>query len=163
MKVSNIKQLSKLDPEDIREASGDAQRELKRKKLIKSFLWWSTGEKDRWNKQNNEERIIVKRQYAYARLLTGFGLFTNFAIYNCFLTGIYNFRTTELLDMRRVPFLLKFAISTASAFYFCNKLWDSNIYEADLYQVALKYREKYDKDYMRPVVLPSAAGVYDSA
>lgn len=50
MKVSNIKQLQKLDPEDIKDAQGDAQREYKRKALIKSFLWWSTGEKDRWNK-----------------------------------------------------------------------------------------------------------------
>ncbi len=157
MKVSNIKQISKLDPEDIKEAPGDAQRELKRKKLIKSFLWWSTGEKERFNKQNNEERIIVKRQYAYARLLTGFGLFTNFAIYNCFLTGIYNFRTTELLDMRRVPFVLKFALSSACAFYFCSKLWDDNIYEAELYQVALRYRDKYDKEYMKPIIMPSAA------
>jgi hypothetical protein len=133
MKVSNIKQLQKLDPEDISDSQGDAQREYKRKRLIRSFLWWSMSEKDRWNKQNNEERIIVKRQYAYARLLTGFGLFTNFAIYNCFLTGIYNFRTTELLDMRRVPFLIKFGLSSAAAFYMCNKLWDNNIYEAELY------------------------------
>lgn len=155
MKVSSIRQFSKLDPEDIKEANGDSQRELKRKKLIKSFLWWSYREKERWNKQNNEERIIVKRQFSYARLLTAFGIFTNFAFYNCFLTGIYNFRTSEILDMRRVPFLAKFAISSATAFYLCSKLWDSNIYEAELYQVALKYREKYDKEYMRPVVLPS--------
>ena len=133
MKVSNIKQISKLDPDDIRDAPGDAQRQLKRKKLIKSFLWWSTGEKERFNKQNNEERIVVKRQYSYARLLTGFGLFTNFAIYNCFFTGIYNFRTTELLDMRRVPFLAKFAISTALTYYMCSRLWDSNVYQAELY------------------------------
>ncbi len=133
MKVSNIRQLQKFDPEDIKEAHGDAQREYKRKRIIRSFLWWSLGEKERWSKQNNEERIVVKRQYAYARLLTGFGLFTNFAIYNCFLTGIYNFRTTELLDMRRVPFLVKFGISSALAFYMCNKLWDNNIYEAELY------------------------------
>lgn len=50
MKVSNIKQLSKLDPEDIRESNGDSLRELKRKRLIKSFLWWSLSEKDKWNK-----------------------------------------------------------------------------------------------------------------
>ena len=155
MKVSNIKQLAKLDPEDIRESNGDNLRELKRKRLIKSFLWWSYNEKDKWNKQNNEERIIIKRQYAYARLLTAFGLFTNFAVYNCFLTGIYNFRTTELLDMRRVPFVFKFAISSAVAYWMCSRLWDSNIYEADLYQVALKYREKYDKEYMKPAILPS--------
>ena len=133
MKVSNIKQLQKLDPEDIKDSHGDSQREYKRKRLLRAFLWWSLGEKERWNKHNNEERIVVKRQYAYARLLTGFGLFTNFALYNCFLTGIYNFRTTELLDTRRMPFLVKFAVSSAAAFYMCNKLWDNNIYEADLY------------------------------
>jgi hypothetical protein len=50
MKVSSIKQFSKIDPEDISEAHGDSERELKRKRLIKSFLWWSLSEKDRWNK-----------------------------------------------------------------------------------------------------------------
>ena len=149
MKVSNIKQLSRLDPEDIKDAQGDSQRESKRKKLIKGFLWWSMGEKDRWNKQNNEERIIVKRQYAYMRLLTAFGIFTNFAVYNCFLTGIYNLRTTELLDMRRVPFLIKFSVSTGVALYMCSRLWDNNIYEAELYQVAIKYRDRYDKEYQK--------------
>ena len=29
----------------------------------------------------------------------------------------------------------------------CKRLWDSNIYEAELYQVALKYRYRYDKEY----------------
>jgi len=80
-------------------------------------------------------------------LLTAFGLFTNIAVYNCFLTGIYNFRTTEVLDMRRVPFLAKFAISTTVAYLMCNRLWDSNVYEAELYGVALKYRDRFDKTY----------------
>ena len=133
MKISNLKQMQKFDPEDIKNAPGDAEREVRRKSLIKNFLWWSRTEKDRWNKENNEERIVVKRQYAYGRLLGCFGLFTNFAIYNCFLTGIYNFRTSELLDMRRVPFLAKFALSSAAAWLLCARLWDNNIYEAELY------------------------------
>lgn len=61
MKISNLKQMQKLDPEDIRNAPGDAEREARRKTLIKNFLWWSRSEKDRWNKENNEERIVVKR------------------------------------------------------------------------------------------------------
>jgi hypothetical protein len=61
MKVSNIKQMSKLDPEDIRNAAGEKERESRRKRLIKGFVWWSTGQKARWNSQNNEERIIAKR------------------------------------------------------------------------------------------------------
>ena len=88
-------------------------------------------------------------------MLTAFGLFTNFAVYNCFLTGIYNFRTTEVLDMRRVPFIAKFAVSTGIAYYLCSRLWDSNIYEAELYQVALRYRDKFDRDYQARVIMPS--------
>jgi hypothetical protein len=118
-----------------------------RKGLINKFLWWSLKEKDRWTTINNEERIIVKRQYAYARLISVFGAFTNFALYNCFLTGIYNVRQTELLDMRRLPFYLKFSISTAFSMYMCKKLWDKNIYEAELYQIAIRYRSKYDNEY----------------
>ena len=43
MKVSNIRKISKLDPVDITEAKGDLEREQKRKKVIKKFLWWSLG------------------------------------------------------------------------------------------------------------------------
>ncbi len=78
-------------------------------------------------------------------MLSLFGLFTNFAVYNCFLTGIYNFRQTELLDMRRLPFIVKFGVSSFVAYSMCKKLWDHNIYEAELYKIALKYRDKYDK------------------
>jgi len=78
-------------------------------------------------------------------MLTAFGLFTNFAVYNCFFTGIYNFRNTEVLDMRRVPFVAKLGLSSFVAYQMCSKLWDHNIYEAELYQVALKYRHHYDK------------------
>ena len=122
-----------MDPEDIQQAHGDADREYKRKRLINKFLRWSYGEKKRFSTINNEERIIVKRQYAYAKLLFVFGAFTNFALYNCFLTGIYNFRTSELLDTRRIPFVFKFALSTYVSYYMCKKLWENNIYEAELY------------------------------
>ena len=50
--------------------------------------------------------------------------------------------------MRKVPFVIKFGMSTAIAFYMCNKLWDNNIYEAELYEVALRYRDRYDKTIM---------------
>lgn len=78
-------------------------------------------------------------------MLAVFGVFTNFAIYNCFFTGIYNFRITEVLDMRRVPFPVKIGMSSIIAYQMCKRLWDHNIYEAELYKVALKYRGKYDK------------------
>lgn len=49
MKVSNIRQMQRLDPEDVVNAPGDKERESRRKTIIKNFLWWSRNEKDRWN------------------------------------------------------------------------------------------------------------------
>ena len=88
--------------------------------MIKGFMKWAYWkESSRWTQANNEERIIVKRQISYGRFLVGFGIFANAAVYFAFMTGIYNFRTKELLNMRRVPFLAKFAVSTLAAIYMC--------------------------------------------
>ena len=144
MKVINIKLIQKLDPEDVELSNGEAEREIKRKKIINKFLKWAQKNKPQWATSNNEERIIIKRQFAYFKLLLMFGTFSNFAFYNCFLTGIYNFRTTEVLDMRKIPFVAKFAVSTLITYFMCKKLWNSNIYEAELYSVAIKYRSKFD-------------------
>jgi hypothetical protein len=43
--------------------------------------------------------------------------------------------------------MVKFSISTLVSIYMCKMLWENNIYEAELYQVALRYRSKYDKIY----------------
>ena len=98
----------------------------------------------------------MKRQFAYGRMLTIFGLFSNITIYNCFFSGIYNFRTRELVDMRRVPFLVKFGLSSLIAFSMCKKLWENNIYEAELYEVALKYRDRFD-NYSKTVDVSNSA------
>lgn len=81
-------------------------------------------------------------------MLWVFGLFSNFALYNCFFTGTYVIRNREILNTKSIPLPAKLLASSAMAFYMCNKLWDNNIYEAELYEVALKYREKYDKSVM---------------
>lgn len=136
-----------MDPEDIRLAKGESEREKQRRRLINSFLYWGLGKqaKKEWSGTNNEDRIIIKRQYAYLKALTCFGCFANFAIYNCFFTGIYNLRTTELVNMKRVPVSLKLGLSWFIAFGMCYKLWQDNIYDAQLYKVALNYRNSYDK------------------
>ena len=63
MKVSGVQQFANLDPADIREESrGDRDREQRRLKMIKSFMYWAYfKENDRWTQANNEQRIIVKR------------------------------------------------------------------------------------------------------
>ena len=87
----------------------------------------------------------MKRQVAYGRFLVGFGLFANTSIYFAFFTGIYDFRATEMVNMRRVPFLLKFAVSSLVSMQMCRLLWAKQIYEPDLYRIAIKYRPYYDK------------------
>ena len=57
------------------------------------------------------------------RLIYGFGLVSNFFIYQSTVTGIYNYRQRELLNMRHVPFPIKFAFSSAISGMMCYKLY----------------------------------------
>lgn len=47
--------------------------------------------------------------------------------------------------MRKLPFLAKVTLSSLIAYSMCKKLWDNNVYEVELYEVALRYRDRYDK------------------
>ena len=77
-------------------------------------------------------------------MLTGFGIFANMCFYQAFLTGIYNYRTRELVNMRYVPFLLKFGVSSVVSGSLCYILYHDHLYEEEIYKVALKYRAEYD-------------------
>lgn len=121
---------------------------MRRLSLIKSFMNWAYfKEYSRWTQSNNDERIIVKRQVTFAKCMVGFGIFANATTYFAFMTGIYNFRTHELVNMRRVPFIVKFAFSTLISVTMCVKLYDNRLYEPEMYRLALKYRPQFDKDY----------------
>ena len=80
-------------------------------------------------------------------MLVGYGAFSNFFMYQAFLTGIYNYRQRELLNMRRLPLPLKLGLSTAVSGSMCYLLYLDHLYEEDLYRVALKYRQEYDQNY----------------
>ena len=56
-------------------------------------------------------------------MLTGFGLFTNFFLYQAFMTGIYNYRDREILSMRRVPLAAKLTLTTCTAGFMCYLLY----------------------------------------
>ena len=125
-------------------------REHKRLSLIKGFMSWAYWKEwNRWTQANNEERIIVKRQVSYARFLVGFGIFANATIYFSFMTGIYNWRTKELMNMRKVPFLAKFVVSSLTAYVMCKKLYEKQVYEPEVYRIALKYRPQFDSEYQK--------------
>jgi hypothetical protein len=63
------------------------------------------------------------------------------------MTGIYNFRTFELLNMRRVPFLIKGGISMFVAYRMTRRLYERKVYDPDIYRLAIKYRAQFDKSY----------------
>ena len=106
---------------------------------------WSGKQPERW--QNADERNVINRQKSYSRMLLGFGVFSNFFIYQAFLTGIYNYRSRELLNMRSVPLVLKLGLSTSVSGAMCYLLYYDNLYDDDLYKLALKYRTEYDGQY----------------
>ena len=63
------------------------------------------------------------------------------------MSGIYNYRYHELLNMRKVPFLIKIGISTTLTSAMCYLLYNDLIYDVDHYKIALKYRQEYDERY----------------
>lgn len=90
----------------------------------------------------------MRRQRSYQRALYAFGLVSNFIIYQAFFTGIYNYRTRELLNMRKVPLALKLPLSIMISGSMTYALYNDNLYDEQLYSLALKYRSEHDEKYL---------------
>ena len=69
-------------------------------------------------------------------------------MYQAFLTGIYNYRQRELLNMRKIPFAFKLALSSLVTGTMCYSLYNDNLYDEQLYSMALKYRNEYDDTFV---------------
>jgi hypothetical protein len=80
-------------------------------------------------------------------MLFGFGLVANIFVYQAFFTGIYNYRTTELLNMKRVPLPVKLGLSLSVSAAMCFTLYNDSLYDERLYALALKYRPQFDEHY----------------
>lgn len=118
VKLLSANMLSKLDHEDVKENAGSIESERRKYRLgiINQFMKWQA--KNQPFIQNNQDEKVALAAVRYERrMLIAFATLTNFFVYQAFLTGTYNYRTTELLVMRRVPFVLKFSISTGVAGY----------------------------------------------
>ena len=63
------------------------------------------------------------------------------------MTGIYNYRQRELMNMRRVPFPVKLAFSTTVSGLMCYHLYQDNLYTENLYKLATKYRQDFDEEF----------------
>jgi len=71
-------------------------------------------------------------------------VFTSLAIYHCFFTRIYDYRSNEILNMRKIPFVFKAGISCSISFLMCYKMWEDHLYDPELYKLAVKHRFDYD-------------------
>ena len=100
--------------------------------------------KEKWP-ENNEERFLINKQLSYNRVLIFYGILMQSSFYFTFMTGIYQWRTFEY-SMRTCPVPIKLGISLITPLYAVNFLKNKNMYNADLYELAIKYREKYDPD-----------------
>ena len=147
MKVEAVHQFTEKDPIDISELlAGEIARKKKRLSLMRNFLCWAYfKESKRWTESNNEERIVVHRHFSHGRFMMAFAAGTTFVIYNAFLRGIYNYRAREIINMRTVPFALKFGVAATFGIAIARDTHIKAIYDPDLYKVALKYRTYYDK------------------
>ena len=146
MKVISVRAFTAVDPIDVSEVTaGEKKRKQMRIQIIRDFLSWAYfKEYDRWGYANYDERNTVLRHITQTKMLTALSVVTNSLFYVAFLRGIYNYRTRELINMRNVPFVAKFALSTSVSFYVSYQLWKDDIYNPELYKLALKYRPEYD-------------------
>ena len=70
----------------------------------------------------------------------GFAIAASSLTYYTFFRRIYNFRAREILNMRSIPFNVRFGISSIIGIALSYDMHIKAIYEPDLYRVALKYR-----------------------
>lgn len=84
-----------------------------------------------------------------------YGVFMQASFYTAFMTGLYQWRSFEY-SMRQCPFPIKFGVSLILPVSACWMLKNKQVYNPDLYEMALKYREHYDgeglereKDFVR--------------
>ena len=159
MRVISANAFNKLDHQDVKDQAGntESQRRKYRVKIIKKFMSWARKQdQDRFNidfesshirkldKNIQTEKNILNKQAVFNRYLTGFGCMINFFLYQAAFTGIYNYRTTELINMRRVPLFVKLGGSSLITFSMCYMLYNDSLYDEQLYALALKYRQEYD-------------------
>lgn len=132
-----------IDPEDIKYENPNS-RIYKRKRLIKDFLKWKLVY-NRNIELNMNEDLVINKHALYFKMLCLFGLCFDIALYRTFFIGIYSYRTYEIIDFHRISRFIKIPISTILTYFICKKLWNDRIYDSDLYSLALKYRNRYDK------------------
>ena len=151
MKAININLMKNLDHPDVKDLGGktDKDRRKYRIRIIKSFLKWAKTDASGFAElnSNSEEKILLKRNRGLINSLFVYGTVANVFFYQAVMTGIYNYRTHELVNMRRVPFVLKFGVTTLITSSMCYALYNDKLYDEDHYRVALKYRLEHDAEY----------------
>ena len=151
MKAINVNVLKNLDHPDVKDLGGrtEKQRRQYRTSIIKSFLKWANNDPTRFVdfNPNSDEKILLKRNKGLKRSLMAYGMVGNFFFYQAVMTGIYNYRIHELLNMKKVPLVVKVGLTSAITGSMCYMLYNDRLYDEDNYRIALKYRHEHDEKY----------------
>ena len=91
--------------------------------------------------------MIVTRHFSHGHFMMFAATSVTFLVYNAFFRGIYNFRSREIINMKSVPFFVRFGLSALVSAYICHDTHIKSIYDPDLYKIALKYRSYYDAEF----------------
>ena len=151
MKTVSALGMSRMDNPDVKEFGGkdNASRKAYRVRIIKKFMRWANkgGVPPSDTGFDVEEFNAIKRQNSFWWMMFAFGSVSNILFYQAFMTGIYNYRIYELVDMKRVPLPAKLAVSSVFTFGMARILYNDHLYEEDTYKAATRYRHLYDKEY----------------
>ena len=79
--------------------------------------------------------------------MIAYGTLGNFFLYQAVMTGIYNYRITEIINMKKVPLIIKFGVTSAITGSMCYALYNDRLYDEEHYRIALKYRHEHDEKY----------------
>jgi hypothetical protein len=151
MKAINVNVMKNLDHPDVKDIGGrsEKQRRQYRVGIIKSFLKWAKADETRFAdfNSNSDEKILLKRNKGLINSLTAYGMFANFFLYHAVMTGIYNYRIYEVMNMKKIPLIFKMGVTSAITGGMCYALYNDRLYDEDHYRIALKYRSEHDEKY----------------
>ena len=138
--------ISRLDPPDVQNLPGSDPRYYKRIEINRAFFWHAYWNRKEFKKNDKDSRVF-KRHLWFWRWNFAIGLAIHSLFYVSTMRGVYSFRNRVLLDMNKVPRVFKIGISATVAVIACRFGWTANLYDYDLYELALRNRRHFDKQF----------------
>lgn len=132
-----------IDPEVIQKQESNKKHFL-RKKLIVKYLIHSyyTGFKEI---EDKKQQIMVKNTYSMLKFNLFISLIFNYVLYKLLFSFTFDYRGFTL-NPNKLSRLIKVPISTVISLGIAGKVWTDYCYNVDIYEPAVQYNAKFDKN-----------------